>query len=116
MPGAKSLRGQGVNRCREGADVRAARKLRARPISSRIMCASLTLSWVSLLDNSNAQNLERRFFLRDQRFDLFHEIRHGHIFGLLFSASADIHSAGFGFFVAHHQEEWDFLHRMLANL
>src|SRR5438046_446208 len=116
MPGGKLLRGQGGGLCREAAGVRATRKLRARPKPSRIMCASLTLSWVSLLDNSNAQNLERRLFLRDQRFDLLYEILHGHVVGLLFSASTDIHSASFGFFVAYHHEERYFLHGMLANL
>ena len=44
MPGAKSLRGQDADRCREAAGGQAAPRLCAHPKLFQIMCASLTLS------------------------------------------------------------------------
>src|SRR5208283_1879375 len=61
------------------------------------------------------RRLQRCALLRNQLLDLLHELTRGHVFGLLFPAGADVDLVGFGFFIAHHQQERYFLHRVLAD-
>src|SRR5437899_11242260 len=60
--------------------------------------------------------LEPRTFLLNQSLDLLHEGFGRHIFGLLFSTSADVHLPGLCFFISHHKQEWHLLHGVFADL
>src|SRR3984885_3889803 len=60
--------------------------------------------------------LQSRALVRDQLPDLLHEIRRWHVLRLFFPARAHIHPSRLRLFVSHHQQEWHFLHGVLANL
>src|SRR5689334_17687777 len=64
----------------------------------------------------NSSSVQRRGLVRNQPRDAREELACGDGFGLLFSAGADIHSVSLGFLVADHEQKWNFLQRVLADL
>src|SRR5450755_3084439 len=79
---------------------------RPKPALSEVEGAAV-LTW---------SRLNSRALLRDQLPDLLHKLRRRHVLRLLFPTRAHVHLPRLGLFISHHQQERNFLHRVLADL
>src|ERR1035437_6027604 len=98
----------------------------ATPRRSPALSSSCRRTWESTRSASkctetwyrtaHVSHLHARTFLRDQLFDLLHEVRRRHVFRFFFPARTDVDPSCFGFLVPDHQQERHLLHGVLANL
>jgi len=76
---------------------------REEPRSLALLGMTIELNDDNKRTTTTLQPLKDRDLLGDQLFDLIHELRRRHVFGLFLAASADVYFARLRLFVANDQ-------------